>query len=102
MLGIWGDPAVTGKPVGQDLRRKKKTLPVLALRQAADGRGRSRMSECLSAAEPSARQIETATGLHPAQKEVDQVGDPLGNRPRTVAPEKLDFFQGQHAFFDEE
>ncbi|MGW8730064.1 polyprenyl synthetase family protein [Streptomyces sp. NPDC055808] len=30
VLGIWGDPAVTGKPVHSDLRRGKKTLPVLA------------------------------------------------------------------------
>jgi geranylgeranyl diphosphate synthase type I len=30
LLGIWGDPAVTGKPVHGDLRRGKKTLPVLA------------------------------------------------------------------------
>ncbi|MFG2722162.1 polyprenyl synthetase family protein [Streptomyces sp. NPDC048416] len=29
VLGIWGDPAVTGKPVHSDLRRAKKTLPVL-------------------------------------------------------------------------
>jgi geranylgeranyl diphosphate synthase type I len=28
ILGIWGDPAVTGKPVGSDLASKKKTLPV--------------------------------------------------------------------------
>jgi len=30
MLGIWGDPTVTGKPVLSDLRRRKKTLPVVA------------------------------------------------------------------------
>ncbi|TYB68975.1 polyprenyl synthetase family protein [Nonomuraea sp. PA05] len=30
MLGIWGDPRLTGKPVYNDLRRDKKTLPVLA------------------------------------------------------------------------
>ncbi|MFF0751919.1 polyprenyl synthetase family protein [Streptomyces sp. NPDC004267] len=29
ILGIWGDPAVTGKPVHADLRRGKKTYPVL-------------------------------------------------------------------------
>ncbi|KKZ73214.1 polyprenyl diphosphate synthase [Streptomyces showdoensis] len=29
VLGIWGDPAVTGKPVHADLRRGKKTYPVL-------------------------------------------------------------------------
>ncbi|MER6106155.1 polyprenyl synthetase family protein [Streptomyces sp. NPDC001832] len=30
LLGIWGDPRVTGKPVHSDLRRLKKTYPVLA------------------------------------------------------------------------
>ncbi|MET9296750.1 polyprenyl synthetase family protein [Streptomyces sp. NPDC003077] len=30
ILGIWGDPAVTGKPVHSDLLRGKKTFPVLA------------------------------------------------------------------------
>ncbi|MDH6629580.1 geranylgeranyl diphosphate synthase type I [Streptomyces sp. LBL] len=34
VLGIWGDPAVTGKPVHGDLRERKKTFPVLA---ALDG-----------------------------------------------------------------
>ncbi|CAL9297262.1 polyprenyl synthetase family protein [Streptomyces sp. NPDC095602] len=29
LLGVWGDPAVTGKPVHSDLRRGKKTYPVL-------------------------------------------------------------------------
>lgn len=28
LLGIWGDPAVTGKPVFSDLRSRKKTLPL--------------------------------------------------------------------------
>jgi geranylgeranyl diphosphate synthase type I len=28
LLGIWGDPARTGKPVGSDLRARKKSLPV--------------------------------------------------------------------------
>lgn len=29
LLGIWGDPATTGKPVGNDLREHKKSLPVV-------------------------------------------------------------------------
>lgn len=29
ILGIWGDPAVTGKPSGDDLLCRKKTLPTL-------------------------------------------------------------------------
>jgi geranylgeranyl diphosphate synthase type I len=30
LLGIWGDPARTGKPAGNDLRQRKKSLPVVA------------------------------------------------------------------------
>lgn len=30
LLGIWGDPAATGKPVYSDLKSRKKTLPVVA------------------------------------------------------------------------
>jgi geranylgeranyl diphosphate synthase type I len=37
MLGIWGEPARTGKPVGNDLLQHKKTLPVsIALALAGD------------------------------------------------------------------
>jgi geranylgeranyl diphosphate synthase type I len=28
LLGIWGDSAITGKPVGSDLRARKKSLPI--------------------------------------------------------------------------
>jgi len=30
LLGIWGDPAVTGKAVGNDLRERKRSMPVTA------------------------------------------------------------------------
>ncbi|GHB33992.1 dimethylallyltransferase [Streptomyces xanthochromogenes] len=39
VLGIWGDPEVTGKPVHSDLRRGKKTLPVLAAMAAQPSLG---------------------------------------------------------------
>ncbi|MBN1922867.1 MAG: polyprenyl synthetase family protein [Anaerolineae bacterium] len=29
LLGLWGDPVRTGKPVGADLRQGKKTLPII-------------------------------------------------------------------------
>ncbi len=28
LLGIWGDPEITGKPAGNDIRKRKKSLPV--------------------------------------------------------------------------
>lgn len=30
LLGIWGDPGTTGKPARSDLRRRKKSIPVVA------------------------------------------------------------------------
>jgi geranylgeranyl diphosphate synthase type I len=30
LLGIWGSPDVTGKPVGADIRTRKKSLPIVA------------------------------------------------------------------------
>ncbi len=35
LLGIWGDPNTTGKPAGNDLRQRKKSLPVVAALAAA-------------------------------------------------------------------
>jgi geranylgeranyl diphosphate synthase type I len=29
ILGIWGDPQVTGKPAADDIRQRKKTLPIV-------------------------------------------------------------------------
>lgn len=29
VLGIWGDPQVTGKPAADDVRQRKKTLPIV-------------------------------------------------------------------------
>ncbi|MCX4966504.1 polyprenyl synthetase family protein [Streptomyces sp. NBC_00654] len=47
LLGIWGDPATTGKPVQSDLRRRKKTFPVLA---------------ALASEHPAARRLGTLLG----------------------------------------
>lgn len=35
LLGIWGDPAVTGKETADDIRRRKKSLPVIMLHERA-------------------------------------------------------------------
>jgi geranylgeranyl diphosphate synthase type I len=34
-LGVWGAPGETGKDTGDDIRRRKQSLPVLLLREAA-------------------------------------------------------------------
>lgn len=47
VLGVWGDPERTGKPVHGDLRQGKKTLPVLAALDATPGGGE--LAELLTA-----------------------------------------------------
>lgn len=39
VLGIWGDPAVTGKPVGDDLSARKMTYPVIEALQSSEEAG---------------------------------------------------------------
>ena len=62
VLGIWGDPAVTGKPVYSDLRSRKKSLPVTyAIRHPDHG---AELSAWLSAAaEPDDASIQRAADL---------------------------------------
>jgi geranylgeranyl diphosphate synthase, type I len=40
ILGIWGDPAVTGKPASSDLASRKKSLPVVAAMSSGTPAGR--------------------------------------------------------------
>ncbi|MFC4113898.1 polyprenyl synthetase family protein [Nonomuraea zeae] len=78
MLGIWGDPLVTGKPVYSDLRRDKKTFPVLAALGTGGAPARE-LSEMLSAGladeesiQEAARLVEEAGGRASAQETADQ------------------------------
>jgi geranylgeranyl diphosphate synthase type I len=40
LLGIWGDPAVTGKPVFSDIQNRKKSLPIVASLTSGTAAGR--------------------------------------------------------------
>jgi geranylgeranyl diphosphate synthase, type I len=65
LLGIWGDPEVTGKPAGNDILRRKKSLPILhALNHDRVGEH----FETLLAAEPSHGHLQQALAL------LDQAG----------------------------
>jgi geranylgeranyl diphosphate synthase type I len=64
-LGIWGEPAVTGKPVGSDILQGKRSLPVvhaLSSAPAASAAGR-RLREALSIRDvPAVLEILPALG----------------------------------------
>ncbi|ANY09685.1 polyprenyl synthetase family protein [Pseudonocardia sp. HH130630-07] len=50
LLGVFGDPQVTGKPAGDDLREGKRTLLVAAGLQRAEQRGDRAAQEAITAA----------------------------------------------------
>lgn len=62
LLGVFGDPAVTGKPVGSDLARRKKTLPILSA-LAWDGDAGRALAELLSHDDLTHQDIEHATAF---------------------------------------
>jgi geranylgeranyl diphosphate synthase, type I len=51
LLGLWGDPEVTGKPVLSDLRARKKTVPVVHALTSGTSAGR-RLHELYARPEP--------------------------------------------------
>jgi geranylgeranyl diphosphate synthase type I len=50
LLGIWGDPALTGKPASSDLRDRKKTLPIALALSSGHPRAEE-LAACLAGAE---------------------------------------------------
>ena len=54
LLGIWGAPEVTGKPVRADLRARKKSLPVVAALTSGTPAG-DELGRCLPAKTSSPR-----------------------------------------------
>lgn len=63
LLGIWGEPAVTGKPVASDLRQRKKSIPVVYALSRGGARA-ERLRALLSAPEdPSGAPLEEAVAL---------------------------------------
>jgi geranylgeranyl diphosphate synthase, type I len=72
VLGVWGDPAVTGKPVGNDLRARKKSMPV-ALALAAGGELAAEVRRTFAAemTDASVGRLATLLEAHGIRTQVD-------------------------------
>ncbi len=62
-LGVFGDPAVTGKPAGDDLREGKRTALLALTWEASSPAERRALTDVLGVAEASPEQIATATDI---------------------------------------
>jgi geranylgeranyl diphosphate synthase, type I len=79
LLGIWGNPAETGKPVLSDLRARKKSLPVVSALTAGDANSR-RLADLYLRPEPLeahdlpviARMVELGGGRAWAEAEAER------------------------------
>jgi geranylgeranyl diphosphate synthase, type I len=76
LLGIWGEPAVTGKPVHADLRRRKKSLPVVAALTSGTAAGEELAAFYRRKRPLSGRELVRAAEL------VDQAGGRAWSRSR--------------------
>jgi octaprenyl-diphosphate synthase len=57
LLDYTGDPSVTGKPTGSDLREHKVTLPLIAALPRMDAAGRRQVDALMDSAEPDDARI---------------------------------------------
>ena len=62
LLGIWGDPSITGKPAGNDLRERKKSLPV-AVALESGGMAAAELAELLRGDQLSDAEVAQAADL---------------------------------------
>ena len=60
VLGTWGDPAVTGKPVADDIRSRKKSFPVVYALGALGARGAGRLRDLYAQATLSEADVDEA------------------------------------------
>lgn len=81
VLGIWGDTSVTGKAVGNDLRRHKKSLPVCSAFEQSSKQS-PKLSLLLDGHELSDEEVVEASAL------LDECG--ARNATMTIAGEHLD------------
>jgi geranylgeranyl diphosphate synthase type I len=79
LLGVYGDPAVTGKPAGDDLRSGKPTLLLMTARRLATPGQRAELERALSASRHDL-DIDRLARLLAATGAVDRIEDMIHGR----------------------
>ncbi len=61
ILGIWGDPAITGKPAADDIRSRKKSFPILCAMETLASRGDGELARLM--AQPTLSDDDVAAAI---------------------------------------
>jgi geranylgeranyl diphosphate synthase type I len=75
ILGIFGDPSVTGKPAGDDIREGKRTVLMAMTLERADQQTSAKITAALGHTDLTSDQIEEIRGLITATGAVKDVED---------------------------
>jgi octaprenyl-diphosphate synthase len=93
LLDYVGDPTVTGKPTGSDLREHKVTLPLILALPRMDGAARGLVERLMASPEPDDAQIADviaavaeAGGLDAARERAVQLGQQADGELDALAP----------------
>jgi geranylgeranyl diphosphate synthase type I len=73
LLGVFGDPEVTGKPAGDDLREGKRTVLIALARPMLAPNARALLDELLGDPELDAQQVEVLQGVIRESGAIDKV-----------------------------
>ncbi len=88
VLGVFGDPAVTGKSADEDLREGKQTLLVALTEEAADAGGRGLLADVLGRADSTPEQLDAVRDLMRSTGALQQVEDRISTQT-TAAREAI-------------
>jgi geranylgeranyl diphosphate synthase, type I len=85
LLGIFGSPAITGKPVGADLSEHKATSVVVAAHRMADPTLRRQLNELMGTADLDEADIERWRSLITATGAEQQIEEMIADRLRRAS-----------------
>ncbi|MDO5094877.1 MAG: polyprenyl synthetase family protein [Propionibacteriaceae bacterium] len=80
VLGIFGDPSVTGKPAGDDLREGKRTLLVLEALARADERQRTVLDSVIGDRSPTSASLAEARTIIASTGALDVIEQHINER----------------------
>ncbi|ABK78236.1 geranylgeranyl pyrophosphate synthase/geranyltranstransferase [Cenarchaeum symbiosum A] len=95
LIGITGDPKVTKKPVGNDIREGKKSLPVLMALKKARGKDRAAIRAAFGNARATSVQLRAAVSAVKSLGIEDDVRREAGSYAKK-ASSALDRYPGRH------